>query len=285
MNLYSILKRLKDPNFRSILDSRFGIGRIEKTIFSNWFNPFLTLWLNFRCLPFKQAICLPIWVYGRARLYCLSGRITIKTKIKPRLIRFNIVKYGAPCNMSTQSELYNLGSIVFEGKCDIGTGTKIIVGHASCLSLGEKSVIMDRCIIAAHENITIGNNSRIAHNCQIFDTNFHFIANLNTMSIPKRSKKILIGSHCWICNSSTIMKGSCVPDYAIIGSHSVVNKDFSEYKDGCIIAGNPAKLVKQNYVRVFNLQIENEIWRYWNNNETDIFPIINKTKEELVKLI
>lgn len=28
----------------------------------HWFNPFFTLWFNFRFLPFKQAIHLPILV-------------------------------------------------------------------------------------------------------------------------------------------------------------------------------------------------------------------------------
>lgn len=285
MNLKALFGRLKNPVFRSKLDSRFGLGKLEKLIFTNWFNPFLTFWINFRSLPFSQAIFMPIWVYGRPRLYCLSGRIQILGKIKTGLIKFNIVKIGAPGNMSLSSELYNLGTIIFGGKCEIGTGNKIVVGSKANLCMGDNSVIMDHCSIAVHENVDIGNNTTIAHNCQIFDTNFHFVANLDTKLIPKRTEKVSIGSGCWICNSVSVMKGAIIPDYAIIGSHSLVNKNFSMYQDGCIIAGNPSKVIKQNCVRVFNSKIEDEIWKYWRTAKADVFPIENIAIEDLVKYV
>lgn len=285
MKVKEVLSRLKDPIFRSKLDSRFGIGRLEKLLFTNWFNPFLSIWLNFRSLPFKTAFWMPIWVYGRPRLYCLSGRILIKTKLRPGLIRFNVVHSGAPCNMSTQSEIYNLGTITFAGQCDIGTGTKIIVGYDAELLLGGDNLIADRCNITVYNKVEIGNKTRIAHNSQIFDTNFHFIADLNKGIIGKKTKPIYIGSACWICNSTTVMKGTVIPDYAIVGSHSLVNKDFSDCKGGCIIVGNPAKVVKLNCVRVFNSKIEDEIWKYFREKSKNEFPLKGMNIEDLVKSV
>lgn len=284
MTLSYIYKKLKDPNILTQLDARFGLGRLEKLIFSNWFNPFLTLWINFRSLPIKYAIRLPIWIYGHPRLYCLSGKFQFKCKIKSGLIKINIVKYGAPGNMSSQSELYNLGTIIFEGRCEIGTGNKIITAIGKSLTLGNNCVIMDRCTIAVHDKIKIGRNTRIAHNCQIIDTNFHFIANYNKGIIPRRTAMVSIGESCWICNSSSIMMGSVIPNYAIVGSHSIVNKDFSGIEEGCIIAGAPAKLIKEKYIRVFNYEVEKKIWRYFNETDADYFPIKEVSIEELSKI-
>lgn len=55
---------------------------------------------------------------------------------------------------------------------------------------------MDRCCIAVHEKIVIGGNSRIAHSCQIMDTNYHFVADLNKMEISPRTNPVNIGKGC-----------------------------------------------------------------------------------------
>lgn len=36
---------------------------------------FKTLYVNFRTLPFKQAIKFPIYIYGRVKFYSLEGDI------------------------------------------------------------------------------------------------------------------------------------------------------------------------------------------------------------------
>lgn len=282
MNIKTILSKLSTPYYRSRIDSQYGIGRLERLFYSNWFNPVATLYVNFRSFPFLQAIRLPLWVYGRPRFYSLSGRMRVDGKISSGMIKFNMVKFGAPGNMSSKSELYNLGDILFKGKCEIGTGNKIIVGYGKSLSLGNNSVIMDRCCIAVHEKIVIGGNSRIAHSCQIMDTNYHFVADLNKMEISPRTNPVNIGKGCWICNSSSIMPGSNIPDYAIVGSHSLVNRDFSQYTKGCIIAGTPAKLIKEGFVRVFNSNVENDIWKYYNINGKSVYHIDGYSIEQLV---
>jgi len=53
-----------------------------------------------------------------------------------------------------------------------------------------------------------------------------------------------IGNNVFIGINSIIMPGVTIADNIIIGSGSVVTKDFLE--SYCIIAGNPAKVIKQN---------------------------------------
>lgn len=284
MKLNNILTKLRNPEIRKTLDSRYGLGRLEKLFFSNWFNPVLTIWINFRSLPIRQAFRFPLWVYGRPRFYCLSGKIRFRCKdVKSGMIKINFIKYGAPGNMSRQTEIYNLGTIEFGGPCEIGTGNKIIVASKTLLSIGSKCLISDNCTIAAYRGITIGDITRITHSCQILDTSFHYIADLNKKIAYDNSAKLNIGKACWIGNSSAVVKGANLPDYAIIGSHSLVNKDFSSIENGCIIAGIPAKLIKNDVVRIFNLNIENLIWHYMAEHPGGSYSIQEYDVGELTK--
>lgn len=284
MKIKSIIKKLRNPETIKAIDSKYGLGRFEKLFFSNWFNPLLTIWINFRSLPLGQALFFPIWVYGRPRLYCLSGNIKFKCQsLKSGLIKINKVRFGAPGNMSRQTEIYNLGVIEFDGPCEIGTGNKIIVAQKATLSIGKNCCISDNCTIAAFKGINIGETTRIAHSCQVLDTNFHYIADLNKGIVVDPTAKINIGKSCWIGNSSAIVKGANLPNYAIVGSHSLVNKDFSTTENGCIIAGIPAKLIKQNVIRVFNTKIEGIIWNYMAQHEQGIYSIKDFSVEELTK--
>ena len=91
----------------SILDEKCGLGKMEQLFATNWFNLFATLWINFRSLPFSQAIRLPIWCYGRPRFLGLSGGMIIEGKVSCGMISINRVLPGAPSNMDVQTEILN----------------------------------------------------------------------------------------------------------------------------------------------------------------------------------
>lgn len=52
-----------------------------------------------------------------------------------------------------------------------------------------------------------------------------------------------IGKNCFIGAKSIILPGVKIGDGSIVGSGSVVTKDVPS---GCIVAGNPAKIIKEN---------------------------------------
>lgn len=52
---------------------------------------------------------------------------------------------------------------------------------------------------------------------------------------------ITIGDHSFIGMNAILMGGITLPKYCIVGAGSVVTKSFSQ--EGCIIAGNPAKII------------------------------------------
>lgn len=269
----SLLRKYTLKELFFLFDDKYGIGLIERFLFCNWFNPFATLWLNLRSFPFKQAVKFPIWCYGRPKFYGLSGQMIVEGEIWSGMIRFNQVKYGAPSNMSVQSEILNKGLIIFRGQGLIGTGNKIVVGINAVLDIGKNFKITDLCNIGCFCEIRIGEQSRIVHRCQVFDSNYHYVANFEKGVVPQMKKPINIGKGCWICNSSTIVGGVILPDFTIVASNSLVNKDYSNIPESSIIAGMPAKLISTGFRKVEHSRIIKEITDFYKINNTAVFKM------------
>lgn len=257
----------------SLLDRKYGLGKLERLLFTNWFNIFLTIYINFRSFPFKQAFRLPIFVYGRPRIYGLSGNMFMTCKkISPGMIKFNYVMPGAPNSTSGISELYNEGLILFNGSGEIGTGTKIRVAFRAKLKVGKRFKITDQCNIGCLNSIEIGDDSWIVHRTQVCDSNYHYVENLNTNEIPYiKSKSISIGKRCWICNSCDITGGAIVPSGTIVASHSLVSKDYSSLPPFSIIGGIPAKLISTGVRWIKSGPLEREIINYYELNPEGCF--------------
>ena len=279
-----IKDKIKGRSFRELLaifDEKYGIGMLERIFASNWFNPLATLWLNFRSFPLGQALRLPVWCYGRPRIYGLSGHMVIEGKLRSGMVRLNKVIVAAPSNMGVQTEILNNGTIIFKGKLHIGTGSKIVVGRNATLSVGQDSKIGDMCNIGCFERITLGDLTRIVHRCQIFDSNYHFVANLERGIIPNYKRPVTLGKGCWICNSSTITCGVTLPDYTIVSSNSLVNKEFTDIENGALIGGIPAKVIATGVRRVYNNDIEKQVEEFYRLNPSSTYKIDNSIEADV----
>jgi acetyltransferase-like isoleucine patch superfamily enzyme len=80
----------------------------------------------------------------------------------------------------------------------------------------------------------------------------------------RHAAKTIIGSHCFIGCASIIMPNITVGNHVIVAAGSVVTKDVP---DNCIVAGNPAKIIKNDIDTIaygmlteeyLNSQIKNE---------------------------
>lgn len=279
-----IRKKIRNKSLKEIkerIDYLLGFGLLERSCYSNWFNPFLTLWLNFRSFPLRQACHLPIFVYGRPRIYGLSGSMQIVGRVSTGMIKFNQTKPAAPSNMDVQSEIQNRGKILFHGKGFIGTGNKINVAPSAVLELGENFKITDMCNVGCFSRILIGAQSRVTHRCQILDANYHYVANFKKGVVPHWTHPIKIGKGCWICNTTTITGGTILPDFTIVASNSLVGKNYSDIPESSMIGGIPAKLIAIGFRRVENSKIEYRITSYYNENPDGLYHISeNDTMDE-----
>lgn len=93
--------------------------------------------------------------------------------------------------------------------------------------------------IDASNGIEIGDHTNIGPNVGLISKNHDVIDNtLYTVDGPIR-----LGAFCWIGMGAIILPGVVLGDHTIVGAGAVVTKSFP---DGyCIIAGNPARVIRQ----------------------------------------
>ena len=87
--------------------------------------------------------------------------------------------------------------------------------------------------------ITIGKGSYIAPNVGIITANH----DINDLDKHLQGKDVVLGEKCWIGMNCVILPGVVLGPHTIVGAGSVVTKSFPE--GNCIIAGNPAKIIRK----------------------------------------
>lgn len=235
---------------------------------------------NLVMLPFKEAIRLPFILYGKV-LY--DECVPYKSgggfhRLLSERLNFNSWQIGYPVYHLEASNLTT--KLIFKGRVFVGargriySGASVIVQPKALLSLGTGFSICSYSRLICYNKVKIGNNVIISWECQIFDTNFHYISDENG-DIKRRNGQVVIGDDVWVANRTTIVKGS-LPANSIIASNSLVNKDFSKSESG-LFAGMPAKLVHYNQHAEF--AIEGVLNDFFSNNP----DIVKVNKFEIEK--
>ncbi len=218
-----------------------------------------SIYFNFKYLPFQQAKRCPIVFYKHAYGKVINnGKIILSDDVikqrKKILIGFPAEDFEYQCEKTVLNIEY--GTIYFNGGFCARRGVIMdIKGEA----VFEDDVLFGpRCRIRIHNNGFFGQSIRVAHETQVFDTNFHFMEKSDAPGYYPISKPVFIGNFSWIGNRSTIGPGSKLPDYTIVASNSLVNKDFSSLNHYSIIGGMPAKFIREGWTRVWDTKREFE---------------------------
>lgn len=121
-----------------------------------------------------------------------------------------------------------------------------VVASGAHLKVGANTGISGSAIICYRE-ISIGSNVKIGGNVVMYDTDFHSLNPLHRRDKAMDKKyvvtaPIVIGDDVFIGAHSTILKGVCIGNNAIVGACSVVTKNIPENE---IWGGNPAKFIRK----------------------------------------
>lgn len=249
------------------------LSRLESMVAKPKLNLFQTIWVNFRLLQWKEALKLPIFIYGHYSLQTLSGGGRIKGGIYRGMIRIGMNRdwfYSSKTRGLLSVPAHT--QIVFNGPCFIGNGCTIRMSGQGQLLIGSHALITSRVIICCENNITIGDYARITFGCQVRDTNFHYFLDTSKMIIPQRRGKISIGAACWIGNHCVVTKGAKIPDYSLTAQGSLLNKDYLKLNEGVdeplFLVGTPAKIKGKGLKKIMIQHHERQIDQFFYENDT-----------------
>ena len=203
---------------------------------------------NFKFLPFKQALKIPIIIHNVKIINMKQGTIRIESnEIKRGMIQLGVnitAKY--PNNGVT---IENKGKIIFMGNCTIGNNSFISTGKNGILIIGENLFVSSSINIICAEKIVIGKNNRFGWETTIMDTSFHPLFDRENHSFLPATRPITIGDNNWTGMQTIIMPGVNTPPHCIFGSRSIVTRS-TNLKSYCLYGGHPIKLLRQNVERI-----------------------------------
>lgn len=204
---------------------------------------FKTIYFNFKYFPIKTALKFPVLLSRKVSLLKTKGEIKFNCPIYPGMIHIGFGKIGAFDRKYSRSIWEVGGDVIFNGKANIGHGSKIIVGENGVLEFGKSFIISAEATIFAHHSVKFGDDCLISWDTLFMDSDFHKIKS-SGHEVINPPKPIAIGNHVWIGCRSLILKGSSLPNGSIIAANSLVTKPLE--KENCLYGGNPVKLIKEN---------------------------------------
>lgn len=228
-----------------------------------------TLKFNFKMFPFRQAVKLPVFFYGKVDLRSLKGDVIINHTLSTGMIKIGILSKYVDTQVPNSRWTVN-GTIIFNGPIEMARGSYVLVAKGAVLTIGSKNSFYGSNLkLMCFNRITIGDCVRLSWDTQIYDTSFHYLELLNKNNeVRPLQSEIFIGDRVWIGNRSTISKGSYIPDDTIVASNSLVNKNFKSIEPYSLLAGAPASLKGTGFKRIWDAKRQAELDKQYNYHRT-----------------
>jgi acetyltransferase-like isoleucine patch superfamily enzyme len=227
----------------------FKILKSIISLFTNNISIWRTLFFNFHYLSFSNAIKFPIVISRSVRFNKTQGQIIIESQsLKTGMIHIGYKSYGFSRRHDYAIWEQFEGTVIFEGSVHFGKGTFIHIGKDAVLRIGKNTGFGGNDKIICDKSITIKENTKVAWDVQIIDTDFRATMNTVTKTRNCFKKEIIIGSQNWLCFGTTILKGSVTPNNCIVGANSIINKDLSQYGENIVVGMESNVKVLAKYI-------------------------------------
>lgn len=195
-----------------------------------------------------------IWGIEKMKMILRKFRDKRKKKLFCQQVTVNPLDFtlfpGGECQNTGGKEKVSIGR-----HCTVGALLQAFYGGE--IHIGNNTYIGPGSIIQSKERVCIGDGVIIANNVLIVDNNNHPVDPTMRLQMSAcndylhdelwgwkyaDSSPIVIEDNVWIGRDSRIMKGVTIGKGSIVALGAIVTKDVPPYT---IVAGNPAKVVKQ----------------------------------------
>lgn len=232
-----------------------------------------TCLLNLKLFSFKEAIKIPIIVYGRYTVFDIMSlsreQIVLSCPCRTGLIRLNR-RIGYNLGSKLRGSLCIHGKLIVGGKCDIGQGCNLVIRKNAEMYVADDFIIAGCSRVHVYELVKFGSHTFVSWNVHIHDTDYHYF--IKDGKIFSRTKNIEIGDYVWIGHDVTVGKGASIPSNCIVASHSLVISKFneSESKGGLLLAGAPAQIKRSNVMPINDFNKDSRIDKYFHSHRDDV---------------
>ncbi len=202
------------------------------------------------CLHFftlKEALKRPIQIhYGLNYKIETGAKIIIDAPLYSYMIKIGVddTKY-----IQAKKSIIHLGknsTLRFKSDAIFSKGISLWLEPDAEMNIGTGFFCNNNCTFRCSTNITLHDRALFGWNIMLNTTDGHVIETEN--KVKSMSGPITIGSHTWIASNSEISKNVTIAEECIIAQHSLINKSF--LIPHCLIAGVPAKVVRENVSRL-----------------------------------
>ena len=117
------------------------------------------------------------------------------------------------------------------------------IRHPENVYIGENSHINHNCSIwpGEHSKIILGDNLLMGPGVSIQAANHGTYIDQVMMTQPENEKDIVIGNDCWLGSNVTVVAGVTIADGCVVAAGAVVTKSVTEPYS--IVGGVPAKVI------------------------------------------
>lgn len=224
----------------------FSLSRYITRWHSNWINPFATLYFNIHYLPFRQAVRMPIWIYGHPCFLGLKGNVEVVCdNLTSGMIQLNATKH-TPYPSIPFEWVNDGGTVTFHGPCSFDNGARFHIFGDGHLSVGA-GVRATGVTLGCQESIELQDNVWIGNGSIIYDTDFHFFLDRSSQSIGRSFKPVVIEHDVSIFTQCYIAKGVRIPHHCIVSSRSTLLVKPYKCQPYSLIGGNPGEVLATDF--------------------------------------
>ena len=156
-------------------------GETERRSYLRWLARIsLVVWglpksilFNFRYLPPRQAIRLPVLVSHRMAIFNFGGRVTVRGPARTGSVLLGFGANGAFDFRRSRSVWQVAGEVRFDGPARLGNGFKLSVAESGRVTFGPGFVLSAESQIVCRESISFGRDCLISWDVLLLDSDFH----------------------------------------------------------------------------------------------------------------
>ena len=171
-------------------------------------------------------------------------------------------------NMNIEEDVHiratRRGNIYFGAKCLLSRYDDVFVTGGSKIDVGENTYFSQRDILRFYSNtiFTCGKNCAFSNYVKIRGENGHTIIDLDEKKVKVGKTNVCVADHVWVGMGVTLLGGTIINRDSIVGADSLISKEFPP---NSMIAGTPAKIIKENVDWDYRPNVTYEEWEQKRN--------------------